>query len=631
MDGFINIDKSGGVSSQHIVSVLKRLLKTKAGHCGTLDPMATGVLPICLGKATRLAEYVMGREKCYLGEICFGVETDSYDADGRVVAEADASGVSAERIAALLPRYTGEILQTPPLISALKRDGEPLYRKARRGETVELTPRPVRIYSLRLLEFMPGSRPKARIEIRCGQGAYIRSLAHDLGHDLGVGAHLTALRRVQVGEFHLDHSYTIEQIEALAREDCEDFLLPLSMPLGHLPAVAALPAALPRLLHGNDAPATGLALSPEQLTARALRVLDQAGRLIGIGHVETGTEGDIRICMDKVLADAPPAAAQTETAGIGAAAQTESACSVAAIGNFDGLHLGHRALFQALYEARQRLGGLSAVVTFHPHPLTVIRGQAPLLLTSEELKNAMLRESFGVDRVVTLEFDRKLMNSSPERFVEDIIIQRLQAKEIIVGYNFTYAAHGAGTASLLQQQCEQRGLRVTIIDEVRGPYGVVSSSNIRRHLEAGDMGAVNAMLGYWFALEGRVVYGNQIGRSLGFPTANFFPEPGQGLPQTGVYAARILHAGQLYDGVSNFGVKPTIGGEKKPLVEANLFDTELPLYGETIRVYFGKFLRPEKRFAGLEELKAQITADSAAARAFLRQTSVEDTLPKPIA
>jgi riboflavin kinase/FMN adenylyltransferase len=323
--------------------------------------------------------------------------------------------------------------------------------------------------------------------------------------------------------------------------------------------------------------------------------------------------------MDKVLAEIPSPRAEKP-----------SRISVAAIGNFDGLHLGHRALFAELYAAKQRLGGLSAVVTFHPHPLSVIRGVAPLLLSGEKMKNDMLRDDFGVDQVVTLNFDLQLMNTSPEKFVQDIIIDQLQAKEIIVGYNFTYAARGRGTAQLLQQQCAAHGVKVTIIDEVCCDYGVVSSSNIRRALEQGQLDVVNTMLGYWFALEGEVIYGNQIGRSLGFPTANFLPQSEQALPPIGVYAARILHQGKLYGGVSNFGIKPTIGGEKKPLVEAHLFDVDLPLYGESIRVYFGQYLRPEQRFDNLEQLKEQISADSRAAREFLRQTPIKYTLPKRI-
>lgn len=636
MDGFINLDKSAGISSQYAVSGVKRLLSVKAGHCGTLDPLATGVLPICVGKATRLAEYVVGQPKRYLAEICLGVETDSYDAAGEVLFEREAAQISAEMLHALLPKYIGDIMQTPPLISALKRDGEPLYRRARRGEQIELEPRPVKIYSLRLLEFIPGRRPLVRLEIDCGQGAYIRSLAHDLGRDLGVGAHIRALRRLAVGAFRIEDSYGLERLAGLMAAGSREFLIPMARALAHIPALTAGDADLARLLHGNDAPITGQSLSAEIIAAPALRLLDRAGQLLGIGHIETGSKGDTIISMDKVLASAPLATARELPpaplwqAAEMMAAQENPAVSVAAIGNFDGLHLGHRALFAAVRAAQARLGGQSAVVTFHPHPLTVIRGQPPPLITGEQLKPLMLKESFGVDHVVTLDFDRRMMNSSPEKFVQDIIIDRLRAREIVVGYNFTYAAHGAGTAELLQRQCAARGVRVTIVDEVSGPYGVVSSSNIRRALENGDLAAANAMLGYWFAMQGQVIYGNQIGRSLGFPTANFLPEPGQALPRTGVYASRILHQGRLYDGVSNFGVKPTIGGEKKPLVEAHIFDADIDLYGQTLRVYFGHYLRPEKRFSGLDELKAQIAADSLAAREFLRQHPQKFTLPQPL-
>jgi riboflavin kinase/FMN adenylyltransferase len=286
---------------------------------------------------------------------------------------------------------------------------------------------------------------------------------------------------------------------------------------------------------------------------------------------------------------------------------------------------------EKLYEIKTRYGGSSAVVTFSPHPLTLIRGKAPVLLTGERLKDELLVEHFGVDEIVTLIFDEKLMNSTPEQFVDDVIVERLGVKEIVVGYNFTYAAKGAGTAETLKEQCAKRGVNVNIIPEVDSRLGTISSTNVRGRLQAGHLDEVNELLGYWFCMEGEVVHGNHIGRTIGFPTANFVPEEGQAVMINGVYAGRIEYRGATYDGVINFGVKPTIGGETRPLVEANLFDVDLDLYDDTIRVYFGKFLRPERKFSGLPELKAQIAADSQHAREFLAQCDAKKHLPKPIA
>lgn len=273
---------------------------------------------------------------------------------------------------------------------------------------------------------------------------------------------------------------------------------------------------------------------------------------------------------------------------------------------------------------------MSAVLTFAPHPLSLIRGMPPRLITGESLKCELLHENFAVERVITLPFDRALMNSTPEQFVQQVIIRQLQASHVVVGYNFTFAAGGAGDAALLRELCANHGIDVTVVDEVDGAYGLVSSTNIREHLAEGDLTAVNEMLGYWFVMAGEVIVGNRIGRTIGFPTANFRPAADQAAPPIGVYATRIEHRGITYDGVANFGFRPTVGGETLPLVEAHIFDRDIELYGENIRVWFGQFMRPEKRFAGLSELQRQIELDSRLAREFLQPLPANKHLPKRI-
>lgn len=624
MDGFINIDKGPGLSSHQVVARLKRLLRPaaganfKIGHCGTLDPAATGVLPVAVGRATRLSQFVMGREKRYLGEITFGVETDSFDGQGQVTGDVDASFVTAELIREMLPRFTGRIMQAPPAVSALKRGGEPLYKKVRRGEEVKTEARPVMIYGIDLLEFLPeGRHPRCRLTISCGQGAYIRSIAHDLGEILGCGAHLSGLRRTRVGGFDIQRALTIEQVEQLIIQGGEGFLTPMEQAVSHLPQVILPKRALALAAHGNDVSLPGGEIAHTVPLDQPLLAKDGEGKLLGVAQLHSTDQGYL-LKMDKVLIDAD------------CYDRKQRPLVACAIGNFDGLHLGHRALLEELYRIKQSYGGRSAVVTFSPHPLTLIRGRAPVLLTDDRLKDELLLEHFGVDEIVTLRFDEKLMHSTPEQFVDEVIVKRLGVKEIVVGYNFTYAARGAGTAELLREQCQARGVNVTIIPEVNSRLGTVSSTNVRARLSAGALDEVNELLGYWFCMEGQVVHGNHIGRTIGFPTANFLPTEGQAVMNNGVYAGRIEYRGQTFDGVINFGVKPTIGGETRPLVEANLFDVDMDLYQDSIRVYFGKFLRPERKFSGLEELKAQIAADSGQAREFLSRCDAKKHLPKPI-
>ncbi|MFI5273255.1 MAG: tRNA pseudouridine(55) synthase TruB [Ktedonobacterales bacterium] len=216
MDGIFVIDKSPGMTSHDVVARVRRLLRQKrVGHAGTLDPLATGVLPVLAGQATRVAEYLSESGKAYRATIRFGVETDTYDAEGTITAERPVT-LDLPRIGAALPAFLGERMQVPPAYSAIKRGGQPLYKLARAGETVVVEPRHVTIYALRPVAW---EAPDLVLDIECGKGTYIRSLAHDLGALLGTGAHLAALRRTRSGPFTLRQAITLEQLDAALAGD----------------------------------------------------------------------------------------------------------------------------------------------------------------------------------------------------------------------------------------------------------------------------------------------------------------------------------------------------------------------------------------------------------------------------
>jgi tRNA pseudouridine55 synthase len=201
MNGVIVVDKPGGLTSFDVVARVRRALgERRVGHTGTLDPMATGVLPVCVGEATKLVPFLMSGDKEYDAEALLGVTTDTLDATGKVLATVDAGAVTREALQALLPRFTGTIQQRPPMHSALRVDGKRLYELARQGLEVEREARPVVVHAIDLLAV---ELPRFRLRVRCGKGTYIRSLAADMGEALGVGAHLTALRRTRVGAFTL--------------------------------------------------------------------------------------------------------------------------------------------------------------------------------------------------------------------------------------------------------------------------------------------------------------------------------------------------------------------------------------------------------------------------------------------
>jgi tRNA pseudouridine55 synthase len=292
MFGFLIVDKPSGMTSHDVVQRVRRGTGVRAiGHAGTLDPMATGVLVLCLGDATRLSEYVMASEKVYEATLRLGIETDTYDADGRIVAEAHIDHLTRADFEAALPRFVGTIAQVPPMYSAIKQGGVALYKLARAGQEVERAPRTVTITAIDLIDWAP---PSASIRITCGAGTYIRSLAHDLGAWLGVGAHLTALRRTRSG--NLDQPIGWAALEgAMAAGDWSQYLIDEKLPLAALPALHLDSVAITAIGHGQSIPHAAL-----EAGAR-YRLCDPAGRLFAIAE----TRGD-RLQPVKVFHGAPP-------------------------------------------------------------------------------------------------------------------------------------------------------------------------------------------------------------------------------------------------------------------------------------------------------------------------------------
>jgi len=234
--GILNVDKPEGITSFRVVGLVRRLSGVrKVGHAGTLDPLATGVLLVCLGQAVRVTEYLMELPKTYRGTVRLGVATDTFDAAGEPVFEGDADSVDEDALRAALAELARQEEQVPPAYSAVKVGGTPAHRLARAGRPVSLRPRKAHIERIDLLSFRP---PLVEIEVRCGKGTYIRTLADDLGRRLGCGGHLTALRRTAIGPFHVEEAVSLERLEAAFAEDAwRELLLPLDYGLGHIPAV----------------------------------------------------------------------------------------------------------------------------------------------------------------------------------------------------------------------------------------------------------------------------------------------------------------------------------------------------------------------------------------------------------
>jgi tRNA pseudouridine55 synthase len=281
--GFLNVDKPAGWTSFRVAALVRRRSGVRrVGHTGTLDPTATGVLLVCLGAATRLSEYVMELSKTYRAEIRLGVATDTFDAAGAPVSEADPAGVSRGQVEEALANFLGEIEQVPPLFSAIKHAGEPLYRYARSRREVQPRPRRVVVHRLELLDFRP---PLLTIELECGKGTYVRSLAHDLGQRLGCGAHLASLVRLRVGPFTLEDACTLPRLEQAFDEGCwQELLLPPDAALAQWSRIDLTKEEATAVRYGQTLAAADVVLSPSQEPADGAlaRAYGPEGELLAI-------------------------------------------------------------------------------------------------------------------------------------------------------------------------------------------------------------------------------------------------------------------------------------------------------------------------------------------------------------
>lgn len=280
VDGILVLDKPRGLTSNAALQKIRWLLNAeKAGHTGSLDPLATGVLPLCFGEATKFSQYLLDADKGYETLMHLGVTTATGDAEGEVLERRDVS-VDRDALEAVLSRFRGDISQIPPMYSALKRDGQPLYKLARAGEVVEREPRSVTIGRLDLLSFEP---PFARLSVACSKGTYIRTLVEDIGQVLGAGAHVAELRRTQAGPFSLDQAVSLESLEQAhaegGSEALDRFLLPADSGLEHWPLLQLSEHSSYYWLHGQPVRA------PQAPKFGMVRVQDHEGRFIGIGEV----------------------------------------------------------------------------------------------------------------------------------------------------------------------------------------------------------------------------------------------------------------------------------------------------------------------------------------------------------
>ena len=287
---------------------------------------------------------------------------------------------------------------------------------------------------------------------------------------------------------------------------------------------------------------------------------------------------------------------------------------VIGLGNFDGLHLGHRKLIGDLVVRAREIGGTPAVLTFTPHPMVVVNPEgAPPMLLSSGAKRKMFA-GLGVEVLVLIPFNLEFARLGPEDFVDNVLYRHLGAHTVFVGYNCTFGHMGRGTPDLLRSMGQTRGFGVEVIDPVTVAGRTVSSTLIRNLLAEGDISAVRKLLGYCPLVEGEVIYGERRGNTLGFPTANLEIDRVLLIPANGVYSVKTRVDNDMFAGVANIGVKPTFHDGFSRTVEVHLLDFKGDLYGKHIQVYFIRRLRGERRFPSVGELVEQIRKDIHQAR-----------------
>ena len=292
--------------------------------------------------------------------------------------------------------------------------------------------------------------------------------------------------------------------------------------------------------------------------------------------------------------------------------------AVVTSGTFDGVHLGHQKILHRIREIARSINGETVLITFWPHPRLVLYPEEHnlRLLSTFEEKASLLRQ-FGIDHLITIPFTQEFSQMSSEEFIRKVLIEKIQTKKLVIGYDHRFGKNREGSFEYLQTHSSEFGFELEEISREDVDEIGVSSTKIRKALESGDVQTANQYLGRPYELNGIVVKGQQIGRSIGFPTANIHvPNDYKLIPKDGVYAVEAKVEDQIFKAMLNIGNRPTVDGTRKT-VETHLFDFQGDLYNKLITVYFRAFIREEQKFENLEALKAQLTLDQKSAKSLL--------------
>lgn len=578
MQGLLIINKPEGVTSFGAVARVRRLVGTKrVGHTGTLDPMATGVLPIFVGKATALSSFLLDADKGYTATFLLGKVTDTDDITGKIIAE-NPVNITKEQVLEAIEKFVGEISQVPPAFSAIKQNGVPMYKRARKGEDVQIPARQVTVFSIEPVGDFENN--EITVQVKCSKGTYIRSLCRDIGEYLGCGATLKMLRRDFTSGFSIEDSVELDNLNP---DNIQKYLISEENAVKHLRRIGVSEKQGQRFLNGGKLGLDRLYFTPKE-NGENVRICCR-DEFLGIGTVDL-ENGEIRIkCL---------------------VAEPEQNVKVAvALGTFDGVHLGHAAVL----EAAKNSGFKPVAVSFPEPPKSVISGVKNLLTTPTEKKEIL--EKNAVKNVFYLDFS-EIRDYSPEQFL-DYLNKTFNIGAICCGFNYRFGKEGRGDTAFLADYAKAHGINFFMAEPEIIDGETISSTLIRRLLAEGETERANALLSEPFGFSSEVIHGDKRGRTIGFPTINqIYPENKAPL-RFGVYKTEVCVADKVYTGITNVGRRPSFpNGEIT--AETYILGFSGEIYGKIVKISFLKFIRDEQKFDNIEELKQNILLDIEKAR-----------------
>ncbi|MBQ0111050.1 MAG: bifunctional riboflavin kinase/FAD synthetase, partial [Oscillospiraceae bacterium] len=565
----IIINKPSGMTSFAAVATVRKLTGEKrVGHCGTLDPLASGVLPIFIGRPCALQQYLSDGTKEYTATLKLGITTDSYDITGNILSKT-AVNITKEDFLRSLKVFKGEIMQTPPMFSAKSVDGVHLYKLARAGKTVDVKPCKINIFKLELLNFEGDT---AQICVGCSKGTYIRSLVHDIGEDLGCGAVMTELVRTKSAGFDIENAHPLDTLDFSNIEKAvisEEKAL-----MGFGECFVSYKQAV-RFYNGG--------------ALDLCRIKDING---GEGEKIKVKQGDVFVGLGEISGDKLKSVCPINEP------QDNDSPKALALGTFDGLHKGH----QKVIESAVQEGLFPCAVTFAAPPKQ--QNGLNLLLSPEE-KTSRLKK-MGIKQIISLDFN-KVKDISAQDFLQ-MLKGYGNIKKICCGFNYRFGSGAMGDISLLSDFCARENIELFIAQKEELCGTTVSSSAIREYIQNGDMPSAKNMLGCNFYIKGKIIHGDGRGRRLGFATLNLRYGKELVLPKNGVYATLCEVDGKEYPAITNIGHRPTYYSEDITC-ETHIPNFSGDIYGKTAKLSFVKYLREERKFESADDLSGQIKED----------------------